>query len=185
MRTEVILVLTLLAIGAGADVYEFYWDDGTCISSQIPWDEDIEAPFWHVQFDEEKTGGAVGTVLSVGAYILPNWPDSTYQGVYLYVMSDSDGRPGMSLEETCVSGPGWQWADVNVELTDGVFWVALEYIGHYPLCDALGLDGNGTGHTYHFVYGWVDWCDAMLRCYWEGEPPQVVESTWGLIKTLW
>ena len=184
MRT--VSAILLLALGAAAGVYEFYWDDGFAMYSMIPWDQEIEAPFWHVRFTEEKTGGALGTVVGVGAYIVPNWPDSTYQGVYLHVMSDSGGLPGASLEKTYVSGPGWQWTGVEVELEDSVFWVALEYIGHYPVCDALGIDGEGTGHTYSFIDGWIDWGDAMLRCYWEGEPEiRVRESTWGLIKSLW
>jgi hypothetical protein len=181
MRTVSAILLVILAAGAAADVYEFYWDDGTCAEGWLWY---TGGGYWAVEFDEEKTTGQTGTVTGLGAYVFPNWPDGSYQGVYLHVFSDSGGLPGEDLGYEFVSGAGWQWVDVDVDPGSGVFWTAWQQLGNYPACDALGFDADGTGHSYG-MGEWIYWGDAMLRCYWEGTLLQVVESTWGLIKALW
>jgi hypothetical protein len=185
MRTIGAILLLVLAPAVFAGEYEFYWDNGVSGYGVMPWWEDGLVAY--VLFDEEMTTGQPGTVTSLGAYVTPNWPDGTYQGAYLHVLGDSDGLPGDDLESVYMSGPGWQWTDVNVELDEGIFWIAFEWIGHYPNCDGLGFDNDGgTGHTYvPGMGGWIEDMDAMLRCYWEGERIQVVESSWGRIKALW
>ncbi|MCX7022294.1 MAG: hypothetical protein NTW26_08515 [bacterium] len=181
MRIVVTIMLLVMALGATAEVYEFYWDDGVCGGGWVWY---TGGNYWAVQFDEEKTTGQPGTVTSVGAYVFPGWPDGTYQGVNMHVFSDSGGLPGDDLGYEFISGPGWQWASIDVDVDSGVFWIAWQDIGSYPSCDALGFDADGTGHSWGGG-DWINWGDAMLRCYWEGELTQVVESTWGLIKTLW
>jgi len=181
VRNVSAILLVVLVLGAAAEVYEFYWDDGVCGGGWLWY---TGSGYWAVQFDEEKTTGQPGTVTSLGAYVFPNWPDFTYQGAILHVFSDSGGLPGEDLADTTISGTTWQWGDVEVDLDSGVFWVAWQQLGTYPTCDALGFDEGGTGHSWGGG-DWINWGDAMLRCYWEGEPTQIVESTWGLIKTLW
>src|SRR4030042_4566902 len=88
MRTVSAILLLLMALGAGADVYEFYWDDGSCAGGWVWY---TGGGYWAVEFDEEKTTDQPGTVTSVGAYVFPNWPDGSYQGANLHVFSDSGG----------------------------------------------------------------------------------------------
>jgi hypothetical protein len=182
MRTVSVLILVALAVGAAADVYEFYWDDGMCADGWLWY---TGGAYWAVEFDEEKTTGQPGTVTSVGAYVFPNWPDGSYQGADLHVFSDSGGLPGDDLGYEYVGGgSGWQWANMDIYVDSGVFWVAWQQLGSYPTCDALGFDEDGTGHSYGGG-DWIDWGDAMLRCYWEGVMIQVRESSWGYLKALW
>lgn len=180
MRTCVALLLTALALAATAEVYEFYWDDGVFAEGWVWYTGGL---YWSVVFDEEKTYGESGTVIELGAYVMPGWPDSTYQGAYLHVFTDIDGLPGEDLTRDYIHGPGWQWVETEVELDEGVFWVAWEQYGRYPSCDALGFDEEGTGHSWGG--GWIYWGDAMLRCYWDGVLIRVEETSWGQIKTLW
>jgi hypothetical protein len=152
--------------GDGDGTHEFYWDDGTCSQG---WMWYTGGNYWYVVFDEEKTSDQPGTVSSLGAYVYPNWPDETYQGVDLHVLSDSGGVPGADLGYAYVSGSGWHWTNVDVDLDSGVFWVGFQQIGNYPACDALGFDAEGTGHSWGWVDDWITWGDAMLRCRWEGK----------------
>jgi hypothetical protein len=151
--------------GDGDGATEFYWDDGTISEGWIWY---TSGNYWCVQFNEEKTTGLPGTVTRLGAYTMPNWPDSTFQGADLHVFSDSGGQPGNDLDSVFIDGSGWQWADIDVEVDSGVFWISWQQIGNYPACDALGFDEDSTGHSWGWEGGWIDWGDAMLRCYWKG-----------------
>ncbi|MCK4594120.1 hypothetical protein KAU45_06420 [bacterium] len=180
MRIGTVILLLALVASVQAEVYEFYWDDGVAAGGWVWY---TGGGYWAVEFDEEKTYGESGTVVGLGAYVMPGWPDGSYQGAYLHVLSDSDGLPGEDLTRVYISGPEWQWVDAEVDLDEGVFWMAWEQIGSYPSCDALGFDEEGTGHTWGG--DWIYWGDAMLRCYWDGVRITVEETTWGLIKALW
>ncbi|HUT97907.1 MAG TPA: hypothetical protein VM054_02370 [bacterium] len=186
MRTVSAILLLVTALGAWAVEHEFYWDNGVPGGSYAF----NFAARYYVVFDEELTGGRTdGVVTRLGVYTRPNWPDSTYQGCYLFVINNTpDGYPGDELVEVYAPGiPGqYSWVDVNVQLSDSTFWVGWKQIGLYPACDAISYDSNGgTGHSWHpGPDGWLPY-DLMLRCYWEDGEVTIRESTWGRIKNLW
>jgi hypothetical protein len=157
--------------------YEFYWDDGMLFSG---WCWYSGGNYWAVQFDDEKTGGvADGLVTSYGAVTRPNWPDSTYQGCYMHVFADDVGYPGADLDRTYLGFTGsgtFEWVDASVGLTTSVFYIAFEQIGDSSHCDSVAVDAvAGTHNWTGYMGGWSEisiFSDFMLRCYWDGEPPE-------------
>ena len=170
--------------------YEFYWDDGIMSSG---WAWYTGGNYWATQFDEVKTDGDPGAVMTYGAVTYPNWPDSTFQGTNLHTFSDLGGYPGSDLGFEFLmftQGGVFQWIDADpvVSLTDGVFYIAFQQIGNYPSCDSVGVDSVAGTHNWTGYQG--SWSpttifgDFMLRCYWDDDIA-VEATTWGAVKALY
>jgi hypothetical protein len=171
--------------------YEFYWDDGILSSGWIWF---TGGNYWAVQFDEVKTGGGTGAVMTYGAVTYPGWPDTPFQGCNLHTFADLGGYPGADMGyENLVptSGGVFQWIDADpvVDLTGAVFYIAFQQLGNYPSADAIGVDAVAGTHDWTGYQGsWApstSFGDFMLRCYWEGNPIGVAQTTWGAVKALY
>jgi hypothetical protein len=169
--------------------YEFYWDDGILSSGWIWF---TGGNYWAVQFDEVKTGGGTGAVMTYGAVTYPGWPDTPFQGCNLHTFADLGGYPGADMGyENLVptSGGVFQWIDADpvVDLTGAVFYIAFQQLGNYPSADAIGVDAVAGTHDWTGYQGsWApstSFGDFMLRCYWDGSDVQ--ETSWGAVKALY
>jgi len=172
------------------DVYEFYWDDGIMTSGWIWY---TGGNYWAVQFDDVKTGGDLGAVITYGAVTYPGWPDGSFQGAYLHTFGDLGGYPGSDLGYEMfmpVTGGVFEWVDSDpqISLTSGVFYIAWQQIGNYPNADAIGVDAVAGTHDWTGYQGsWTPTTangDYLLRCYWDGDPA-VESTTWGAVKALY
>jgi len=175
------------------DMREFYWDDGIMASGWIWY---TGGNYWAVQFDDVKTDGNMGAVITYGAVTYPGWPDGSFQGAYLHTFSDLGGYPGSDLGYEMfmpATGGVFEWVDSDPEiaLTSGVFYIAWQQIGNYPSADAIGVDAVAGTHDWTGYQGsWTPTTangDYLLRCYWycTGPGPAVAETTWGAVKALY
>jgi hypothetical protein len=167
---------------------EFYWDDGILSSGWIWF---TGGNYWAVQFDEVKTGGAVGVLQSYGAVAYSGWPDSTFQGCYMHTFDDLGGYPGAELDSTYLgftTGGVFEWVSKTVWIDNDVFYVAFQQIGNYPQADAVGVDAVAGTHDWTGYQGsWApttSFGDFMIRCYW-GAYDGVEETSWGAVKALY
>ncbi len=168
---------------------ELNWDDGVMDSG---WCWTSGSGYYAVEFDDTMTGGDAGTVNAMGAYIYPDWPDTTYVGAYLHLCEDGGGEPGtiIATELLNAQSDGWCWTDgFEYSVPTGTFYIVWEQYGNYPVDhpDALAMDAAGGSHSMIFDDSWsgADG-DFMIRCYWESTgSAQVEDSTWGGVKGLY
>jgi hypothetical protein len=169
---------------------ELYWDDGIMSSG---WAWYTGGNYWAVQFDDEKTHGETGVVYEYGAVTCPDWPDGSFQGVYIHTFSDLGGYPGADLGYEFLkftAGGVFQWIDADpiIHLTTSVFYVAFQQIGNYPFCDSMAVDAVSGTHNWMGNQGsWAPTTthgDFMLRCYWDAQWG-VEETSWGAVKALY
>lgn len=195
----VMIILAIVAVPTLADnglnavqstsYEELYWDDGVMDSG---WCWTSGSGYYAVEFDDTLTGGDAGQVNAMGAYVYPNWPDSTYVGAYLHLCEDGGGEPGtiIATEFLDPTGSGLNWVDgFQHSVPTGTFYIVWEQWGNYPADnpDALAMDDDGGEHSMIFDGSWsgADG-DFMIRCYWESAgSAEVRESTWGGVKGLY
>ncbi|MBD3373235.1 MAG: hypothetical protein GF403_11040, partial [Candidatus Coatesbacteria bacterium] len=195
----VMIILAIVAVPTLADnglnavqstsYDEFYWDDGVMDSG---WCWTSGSGYYAVEFDDTLTGGDAGQVNAMGAYVYPNWPDSTYVGAYLHLCDDGDGEPGtiIATEFLDPTTSGLNWVDgFEHSVPTGTFYIVWEQWGNYPTDnpDALAMDADGGSHSMIFDDSWSGANgDFMIRCYWESaDSAQVEDTTWGEVKGLY
>jgi hypothetical protein len=199
-RLVIALVLLLFAVARADDGWHwqerlFYWDDGVLANGWAWW---TGGNYWAVQFDEEKTGGSnYAYVTEYGAMTYPNWPDGTYQGVYLHTFEHTVGGPGLDLDSTFflfTAGGIFQWVEPDrwVELSTVTFYIAFEQINNYPSCDSIAVDAEAGTHNWTGYQGsWQPttfFGDFMLRCIWRGprlHDDEVTGVSWGELKAAY
>ncbi|MBD3399650.1 MAG: hypothetical protein GF399_04895 [Candidatus Coatesbacteria bacterium] len=166
------------------DYQEFHYDDGGCEVGYVMY---TGGQYWAVEFGEDLTGGTAGHIDQLGAYTVAGWPDSTFQGCYLHVFSEYGGYPDEDLCREYLafqSGDQYEWIDVDVEISTGLFYVVFEQFGDYPACDSIGVDTDNSGHSWMDGQPFTEG-ELMLRCYWQSDNSAVEPSSWGRVKALY